>query len=101
VRYNHKKFTLGLSAEVYGKTHWTTVFDEKLFVEGSNAETKIGRFTAPTALDLSLYADYKMNKTWTLFLQGNNLVGDVMPTHRWAYYREVGAGFVVGVKVQF
>ena len=101
VRYNHKKFTLGLSAEICGKTQWTTVFDERLFVEGSTAETKIGRFTAPTALDLSLYADYKVNKTWTVFLQGNNLVGDVMPTYNWAFYREVGAGFLVGIKVQF
>ena len=101
VRYNHKKFTLGLSAEICGKTQWTTVFDERLFVEGSTAEAKIGRFTAPTALDLSLYADYKVNKTWTVFLQGNNLVGDVMPTYNWAFYREVGAGFLVGLKVQF
>ena len=101
VRYNHKKFTLGLSAELYGKTKWTAVYDEKLFVEGSTAETKYGSFTAPVALDLSLYGDYKVSKTCTIFVEGNNLVGDVMPTYRWAFYREVGAGFIVGVKVQF
>ncbi len=101
VRYNHKKFTLGASAELCGKTKWTTAFDEKLFVEGSTAEVKYGKFTAPIALDLSIYGDYKVGKACTIFVEGNNLVGDVMPTYRWAFYREVGAGFVVGVKVQF
>jgi hypothetical protein len=101
VRYNHKKFTLGASAELCGKTKWTTLYDEKLFVEGSTAEVKYGKFTAPIALDLSIYGDYKVSKACTIFVEGNNLVGDVMPTYRWAFYREVGAGFVVGVKVQF
>ena len=31
----------------------------------------------------------------------NNILGDVMPTYNWAFYRELGASFTVGIKVLF
>ena len=98
-RYTHKKFTLGLSAGLYGSTRWTYVQDYSLFGLAMPAQT--GTFYAPVSLDLSLYADYRVNKTCTIYAEGNNLLGDVMPTYRWAFYRELGASFTVGVKVQF
>lgn len=98
-RYTHKKFTLGLSAELYGSTRWTYVQDYSLFGLAMPAQT--GTFYAPVSLDLSLYADYRVNKTCTIYAEGNNLLGDVMPRYRWAFYRELGASFTVGVKVQF
>ena len=101
VRYTHKKFTLGLSAELYGKTKWTTLYDEKLFDETAVSSATYTTFTAPTSLNLSLYADWHINRTCTVFAEGNNLLGDVLPTYRWAFYRELGASFIVGVKVQF
>ncbi len=101
VRYTHKKFTLGLSAELYGATRWTCVYDESLFMEAMATPVNTGVFHAPASLDLSLYADYHVNKTCTVYAEGNNLLGDVMPTYRWAFYREMGASFTVGVKVQF
>ena len=101
VRYNHKKFTLGMTAEVYGKTKWTNIYDESLFGVESPAPATIGQFVAPTSLNLSLYADWHVNKKCTVFAEGNNLLGDVMPTYHWAFYREMGASFIVGVKVQF
>ena len=96
VRYNHKKFTLGLSADLYGPTKWTCIQNTQIFSENSE-----GVFEAPTSLDLSLYGDWRVGKACILFLEGNNLLGDVMPTYRWAFYREMGASFTVGVKVQF
>ena len=102
VRYTHKKFTLGLSAELYGATKWTCVQDYSLFVpEYSEPKQFAEAFRAPTSLNLSLYADWHISKTCTLFLEGNNLLGDVMPTYRWAFYREMGASFTIGAKVQF
>jgi hypothetical protein len=58
-------------------------------------------FKAPTSLDLSIYGDYHVSKTCTVYGEVNNILGDVMPTYHWAFYRELGASFTVGVKVQF
>ena len=101
VRYAHKKFTLGLSAELYGPTKWTTIYNESLFNENATSEVQTRVFEAPMWLNLSLYADYHVSKTCTVYAEGNNLVGDIMPTYNWAFYREMGASFTVGIKVQF
>jgi hypothetical protein len=101
VRYAHKKFTLGLSAELYGSTEWTSVYDESLFNPEATSEVQTREFEAPMWLNLSLYADYHVSKTCTVYAEGNNLIGDIMPTYNWAFYREMGASFTVGVKVQF
>lgn len=100
-RYNHKKFTVGLTAELCGATRWTWVQNESLFGVESPAPTALGSFTAPVSLNLSLYADWHISKSCTIYAEGNNLIGDIMPTYRWAFYREMGASFTVGVKVQF
>ena len=101
MRYAHKKFTLGLSAELYGPTKWTTIYNESLFNENATSEVQTSVFNAPLWLNLSVYADYHVSKTCTVYAEGNNLVGDIMPTYNWAFYREMGASFTVGVKVQF
>jgi hypothetical protein len=100
-RYTHKKFTLGLSAELYGPTKWTYVQDYTLFLPETTLPVQRGVFEAPVSLDLSLYGDWHISKTCTAFVEANNLLGDVLPTYRWAFYREMGASFTVGVKVQF
>lgn len=101
VRYTHRKFTLGLSAGLYGATRWSVLYDSAIFDDSLTSYTQWRTFTAPTSVDLSLYADWRVSKTCTVFAEGNNLLGDVMPTYRWAFYRELGASFTVGVKVQF
>lgn len=100
-RYTHKKFTVGLSAELFGPTKWTCIRDYTLFVPTSTLPEERGVFKAPTSLDLSLYGDYHATKTCTVYAEVNNMIGDVLPTYRWAFYREMGASFTVGVKVQF
>ena len=103
VRYTKEKFTLGLSTELYGPTKWTCVQDYSLFYPEYTGEKQV--MSEPlryrTALNLSLYADWHVSKTCTLYAEGNNLLGDVLPTYRWAFYREMGASFTVGVKLQF
>lgn len=96
-RYTHKKFTLGLSAELRGKTLWTCVQDKAIFGESEDSFV----FEAPVWVGLNIYADWHVNKSCTVYAEGNNLLGDAMPTYRWAFYREMGASFTVGVKVQF
>jgi glutaredoxin-related protein len=103
LRYSHKKFTLGMTAELYGRTRWLSVDNEKLFDESATSDVRYASFIAPTSLNLSLYGDWRVSKTCTVFAEGNNLLGDVkgLTTYRWAFYREMGASFTVGVKVQF
>jgi hypothetical protein len=100
-RYTHDKFTVGLSAELIGPTKWTCVQDYTLFQPTTTLQTQRGEFKAPTSLNLSLYGDYHATKKCTVYGEVNNILGDVMPTYRWAFYREMGASFTVGVKVQF
>ena len=99
VQYNHSKFSVGMNAELCGPIRWTAVQNDALFT-GGRAQG-ISEFKSPIALDLSVYGDYRINKTCMIYLEGNNLLGDVLPTYRWAFYRELGASFTVGVKVQF
>ena len=101
VRYTHKKFTAGLSMELYGPTKWTSIQDYTLFLPEATLPTHSDVFRAPTSLDLSLYGDYHVNKTCTVYAEVRKILGDVLPTYRWAFYREMGASFTVGVKVQF
>lgn len=102
VRYTHKKFTLGMSTELYDPTKWTCVQDYSLFNPEYSGDAQVAQaFRTRTALNLNLYADWHISKTCTLFAEGNNLLGEVLPTYRWAFYREMGASFTVGVKVQF
>ena len=101
VRYTHKKFTLGLSAELFGPTKWTCLQDYSLLQPNVSMPVVAEVFEARTSLDLSLYTDWRVSKTCTLYAEGNNLLGDVLPTYRWAFYREMGASFTLGVKVQF
>ena len=102
IRYSHKKFTLGLSAELYGATQWTCVQDYALFdLEGESTRMEPTTFNARTSLNLSAYADWHVKQTCTIFVEGNNLLGNVLPMYRWAFYQDMGASFTVGVKVQF
>ena len=96
-RYTHKKFTVGLSADLRSKTKWSCVQSSSILGDSDRAFT----FETPFWVGLNLYADWHVSKTCTVYAEGDNLLGDLMPTYRWAFYREMGASFTVGVKVQF
>jgi hypothetical protein len=100
-RYTHDKFTVGLSAELIGPTKWTCIQDYSLFLPESTLNSESGVFKTPVSLNLSLYGDYHVSKTCTIYGEVNNILGDVMPTYNWAFYRELGASFTVGIKVLF
>ncbi len=100
-RYSYKDVTLGGSLELYGPTKWTWIQNDKLFNPNSTMPVRYGEFTAPTSLNFGLFVDWHISKFCTVFLEGNNLFGDLLPTYRWAFYREMGASFTAGVKVQF
>ena len=84
IRYTHRKFVVGASAELVGKRTWTV------------AESVV---SYPTYVDLGLTLDLFLNRQCTLYIEGRNLANAQI--YRWALYKEYGIGGLVGIKVQF
>ena len=94
-RYTHKKFAVGASARLVGKTHWS------VFVN-PNAEQSAEQFETveyKPYVDLGLTFDWFVGKRCTLYVEGRNLANAKI--YHWALYKEYGIGALAGVKVQF
>ena len=99
LRYMHSKFTIGASADLYGTTKWTYIHDPHLFNPEVSSYVTSEMRTVNAFVDLGLFFDWHISKSCTLFIEGNNLAN--MTTERWMFYREMGASFTIGAKVQF
>lgn len=100
-RYTHKKFAIGASAELQGVSKWTCI-NNPVFVgrsDDENAALERDTVTVPASVDVGLTFDWYVSDKCTVFVEGNNLAN--MNIYRWVYYREYGANFTAGVKVQF
>lgn len=101
LRYTHKKFAIGASAELQGVSKWTCI-NNPVFVgrsDDENAALERDTVTVPASVDVGLTFDWYVSDKCTVFVEGNNLAN--MNIYRWVYYREYGASFTAGVKVQF
>ena len=101
LRYTHKKFAIGASAELQGVSKWTCI-NNPVFVgrsDDENAALERDTVTVPASVDVGLTFDWYVSDKCTVFVEGNNLAD--MNIYRWVYYREYGASFTAGVKVQF
>ena len=99
VRYTHKRFAVGARAELIGTTTWSCFRYEQLFDAANTAAAVRYNMKTPAAVDLGLFAEVRASNTCTVFVEGNNLAN--MDIYRMAYYREQGASFTAGVKLQF
>ncbi|MEG1622113.1 MAG: hypothetical protein RR330_01940 [Alistipes sp.] len=90
--YTHRKFSIGLSAEMKSVRHWTNVL-----VNGT--ETTLLPYKTPITVDLRAHIDWHISHTVTVFTEGRNLVNQRLYT--WANYPELGANFTAGVKLTF
>ena len=90
LRYSHSKFAIGASAEVQGVSKWTSI-DSAL-----GERYLVG---VPATVDVGLTFDWYASKRCTVFVEGRNLAN--MNIYKWLYYREYGANFTAGVKLQF
>ena len=99
VRYTHKRFAVGARAELIGTTSWSCFRYEQLFDAASEAQPIFYVMKAPAAVDLGLFFEARVTNGCTIFVEGNNLAN--MDIYRLAYYREQGASFTAGVKMQF
>lgn len=94
-RYTHRKFAVGASARVVGKTNWS-VLETPATSEG---EAVYQTVNYPAYVDLSLVFDWFVGKRCTLYVEGRNLANAKI--YHWALYKEYGIGALAGVKVQF
>ena len=89
IRYTHKKFAIGTTAELVGATRWSV---------GTEVENS-AVVTYPTYIDLDVTFDWFISNQCTLYVEGRNLTNSKI--YHWALYKEYGAGGIVGVKIQF
>ena len=99
LRYNHRRFAIGASADLVGSSRWTSILKYR---PGQDFKTLVATnpgVKVPMTVDVGLNFDWFVNDKCTVFVEGRNLAN--MNIYRWAYYREYGVHFTAGVKVQF
>ncbi len=99
VRYTHPKFSIGASADLVGASKWTAITNYgsgETFraIVDANQSVRV-----PATVDVGVNLDWYVSEKCTIFAEGGNLAN--MNIYRWAFYREYGANFTVGVKMQF
>lgn len=99
LRYTHRKFALGASADLVGSSRWTSILKYR---PGQDFQAMVAinpGVKVPTSVDVGVTADWFASDRCTVFIEGRNLAN--MNIYRWAYYREYGIHFTAGVKIQF
>lgn len=102
VEYDHEKFKFGASADVESKRWWTVLYNGTMGADGEVhvEESEVSEhFTAPLAVDVRLLFEWKFSAGIRLFAEGFNLADAKL--YRLPCYRMSGAGFTMGVKMQF
>ena len=94
LRYSHRKFAIGASAELQGVSKWTGYN-----IDATTVTAEKNTINVPATVDVGLTVDWYVSKRCTIFAEGNNLAN--MNIYKWVFYREYGASFTAGVKVQF
>lgn len=95
--YAHRKFTLSLSGELASTRYWSNLRFGTNAKGEQRAEMVI--YKVPITVDLRLYADYHLNPSLTLFVEGRNLLNERL--HDWANYPLTGIACTAGVKLNF
>lgn len=104
MRYDHRRFSIGASAQLVSTRYWTNIAVEAgiepgtEFVE-SDAKGRFSTYKVPITVDVRLQADYRLSHRVTLFAEGVNLANQRL--YEWANYPLWGAGFTAGVKCTF
>ncbi|MBQ7856312.1 MAG: hypothetical protein IJ348_04260 [Alistipes sp.] len=99
LKYTHRKFSIGASADVVGASRWTAI---TTYRPGETFNTIVdinSGVRVPATVDVGVNLDWHISDKCTLFAEGHNLAN--MNIYRWVFYREYGANFTVGVKMQF
>ena len=87
LRYTHKKFAIGASAELQGVSKWTCI-NNPVFVgrsDDENAALERDTVTVPASVDVGLTYDWYVSDKCTVCVEGIYLA--IMKIYRWVYYR--------------
>jgi hypothetical protein len=105
LRYLHRKFTVGVTAEYRGGIKWMTLQnateDEELYAVANPEKLKpaFGYTKTDATFLLGVKAEYRINDRWSVYAEGRNLTGSRV--YEWLnYYRDTAEG-IVGVKMSF
>ena len=105
LRYLHRKFTVGVTAEYRSAIKWMTLQNategEELYAIANPEELKpaFGYTKTDATFLLGVKAEYRINDRWSVYAEGRNLTGSKV--YEWLnYYRDTAEG-IVGVKLSF
>ena len=105
LRYLHRKFTVGVTAEYRGGIKWMTLQnateDEELYAVANPEKLKpaFGYTKTDATFLLGVKAEYRINDRWSVYAEGRNVTGSRV--YEWLnYYRDTAEG-IVGVKMSF
>lgn len=97
VRYEGRRIAFGVSLAAESARKWTLV-DTASEADGAVPQYA-GSFEAPFGADLRVDFDWKVSSRVGIFAEGFNLANRRL--YRYPWYREYGAGFTAGVKLNF
>lgn len=92
MRYDHRKFRLGLRTELQSERSWA-------FVDSLDWRNVSAQFRAPFAVDLQLDFEWIYSSSMIFFVEGRNLLNQ--PIYRYPAYREYGINALAGVRMTF
>lgn len=96
IGYEGRKVSFGVGVELQSSRTWTI---ERIEEGRGEPETMYGRAEVPFGTDLRARLDWKASRRVVLFAEGRNLAN--RPLYEFAGYREYGAHFTAGVKLNF
>lgn len=97
IEYTHRKFSVALAGDLTSTRHWSNLHYHTDTTGAGKIDFLI--YKVPVTLDLSLYADYHINSSLSLFIEGRNLLNERL--HDWANYPLTGIACTAGIKLNF
>ena len=104
MRYLHRKFTVGVTAEYRRAIKWMTLQSlpsDELYAIANPEDLKpsFGYTKTDATFLLGVQAEYRINDRWSVYAEGRNLTGSRV--YEWLnYYRDTAEG-IVGVNMSF
>ncbi|MFR9526206.1 MAG: hypothetical protein SNI91_08615 [Rikenellaceae bacterium] len=94
VKYTPRSFTIGAQANYRSVSSYSVRYISQDSQTWSEPVVNL-----PASVNLSAYIDWSANEKYSIFVEGDNLLGEDI--YRWPLYRGYGARFTAGVKINF
>lgn len=98
-RYNGRKVSFGVSADLKSVRHWTMLVYAVPPAGSAGTPLRVESFGAPFSVDVGADFDWRITSGFSLFAEAHNLADAKL--YRYAWYPEYGINFTAGVKFVF